>query len=511
MLRYLPPKPNLEHLKKQAKELLDDFTRHEPAAVARFRALRSQPAEPVKLADAQHVIAREYGFANWTKLKEHVEWLNADPVQALVIAIKTNDPVRARQVIERFPELKSKLNDPMPGFDFDSTALIAATPWANREMIELLLASGADINQKSHWWAGGFGVLDVAARSDRPSWLAPYLIECGAVVDVHAATQLGMLDMLKQLISADPQQVHARGGDGQTPLHVAPTVEIAEYLLNHGANIDALDIDHESTPAQYMVRERQEVARYLVKRGCKTDILMAAALGNMELVRRHLEADPECMRINVSEEYFPKRSPRAGGTIYIWCLGANKTAHLVAREFGHEEIFQFLMDRTPTELKLALACELGDESLFRSLMKSRPNLVETLSETEYRKIADAAQSNNTQAVRLMAAAGWPVDFSGQHGLSPLHWAAWHGNVEMVRHLLRHGASLELRGNEWDITPLTSALHGSEHGWHKDTGDYGGTVEALLQAGAKAPKLTDDLEASDAARAVLWRYAESQAQ
>jgi hypothetical protein len=52
------------------------------------------------------------------------------------------------------------------------------------------------------------------------------------------------------------------------------------------------------------------------------------------------------------------------------------------------------------------------------------------------------------------------------------------------------------------------LHGSEHGWHKDTGDYGGTVEALLQAGAKAPKLIDDLEASDAARAVLWRYAES---
>src|SRR5262249_54203572 len=168
-------------------------------------------------------------------------------------------------------------------------------------------------------------------------------------------------------------------------------------------------------------------------------------------------------------------------------------------------IFSLLMERTPTELKLALACELGDESLFKSLMAGRPNLVETLSESEYRKIADAAQSNNTQAVRLMAAAGWPVDFPGQHGLSSLHWAAWHGNAEMVRHLLRSSASLESRGNEWDITPLTSALHGSEHGWHKDTGDYGATVEALLQAGAKAPKLTDDLEASDAARAVLRRY------
>ena len=81
---------------------------------------------------------------------------------------------------------------------------------------------------------------------------------------------------------------------------------------------------------------------------------------------------------------------------------------------------------------------------------------------------------------------------------------------MVKHLLGHGASLESRGNEWDITPLTSALHGSEHGWHKDIGDYGATVEALLQAGAKPPKLNDDLEASEAARAVLRRYAAARA-
>ena len=150
-----------------------------------------------------------------------------------------------------------------------------------------------------------------------------------------------------------------------------------------------------------MVRERQEVARYLVKRGCKTDILMAAALGDIELVREHLDTDPKCIGMNVSERYFTKRDPRAGGTIYIWCLGWNKTAHLVAREFGHEEIFGLLMDRSPMELKLALACELGDEALFNSLMQSRSRLVETLSANEYRKIANAAQSNNTQTVRLM--------------------------------------------------------------------------------------------------------------
>ena len=49
---------------------------------------------------------------------------------------------------------------------------------------------------------------------------------------------------------------------------VPSTIEIAAFLLDHGAEIDARDIDHESTPAQYMVDDRQDVARYLVSRGC---------------------------------------------------------------------------------------------------------------------------------------------------------------------------------------------------------------------------------------------------
>ena len=64
------------------------------------------------------------------------------------------------------------------------------------------------------------------------------------------------------------------------PLRFARTVEIAAYLLDHSADIDALDIDHESTPAQWMLGDRLEVARYLVDRGCTTDLLLAAAVGN---------------------------------------------------------------------------------------------------------------------------------------------------------------------------------------------------------------------------------------
>src|SRR5262249_16818773 len=249
---------------------------------------------------------------------------------------------------------------------------------------------------------------------------------------------------------------------------------------------------------------------YLVARGCRIDILMAAALGDLALVRRHLEADPASIRMCVSEEYFPKRDPRSAGSIYIWIFGPRRTAHLIARDFGHDEVFQLLMERSPEDLKLAQACELGDEDAFRTLMATQPSLTKTLSDDDRRRLPDAAQNNNTNAVRLMLAAGWPVDTLGEYCMTALQWAAWHGNAEMVREILRYHPQLELKDNEHGITALGGALHGSENSWHRETGDYEATVEALLDAGAKAPKVTEDLEASEPVRDVLLRYEESSA-
>jgi hypothetical protein len=56
----LPARPSLEHLKKQARERLRELQLRVPDA---------------QLADAQHAIAREYGFASWPKLKAHIEAL----------------------------------------------------------------------------------------------------------------------------------------------------------------------------------------------------------------------------------------------------------------------------------------------------------------------------------------------------------------------------------------------------------------------------------------------------
>lgn len=526
MSKSLPARPDLDQLRTQAKELLKQYRAGDAAAIERVRefhpdcshvaqASRSTnvlhgetPLKPAaedgrapfsgksfRLHDAQIVIAREYGFDSWPKLKEHVESLlleSADPIELLKRAFHANDAVLFRKLLERYPEFKARISEPIGPFDSP-----VITNVRTREMLDVLLNAGADINAKSRWWAGGFGLLHNAEPE-----LAKYAIQRGAVVDAHAAARLGMLDKLKEIVSANPGVIHERGGDGQTPLHFASTIEIAEYLLEHGADIDARDLDHESTPAQWMLRERREIARYLVQRGCKTDILMAAALGDATLVRKHLDADPDCIHMRVTDEYFPMINPRSGGTIYQWTLGWYVSPHDVAKQFHHEDVFQLLIERSPADVRLIAACWNGDESAMKRLLREDPDSVARLSDAYRRQVAHAARNNNLAAVRIMLAAGLPVNALGQHRATPLHWAAFHGNAEMVREILRYNPPLEVIDADFNSTPLGWAIHGSEHGWYCGTGDYAGTVEALLEAGAKPSERTDGTEA---VKEVLHRY------
>lgn len=80
MSRHLPPRPNLEHLRNQAKELLPSLQHRDPTS---------------KLADAQYAIAVEYGFANWSSLKAHVDALTHDnPFVGTWVIDRTNSGQR---------------------------------------------------------------------------------------------------------------------------------------------------------------------------------------------------------------------------------------------------------------------------------------------------------------------------------------------------------------------------------------------------------------------------------
>ena len=109
MSRELPKRPRLEYLRKQAKELL-----------------RTMPQG--KLADAQHRLANEYGFATWAKLKSHVVTLGLGPAEALTVAVRDNDAQRVRELLESYRELRAKIDEPLPNYGFGQQALFAAVP-----------------------------------------------------------------------------------------------------------------------------------------------------------------------------------------------------------------------------------------------------------------------------------------------------------------------------------------------------------------------------------------------
>ncbi len=122
----------------------------------------------------------------------------------------------------------------------------------------------------------------------------------------------------------------------------------------------------------------------------------------------------------------------------------------------------------------------------------------TIKQAKRREVIEA----NTEAARLMLQAGLPVDGVSQHRATPLHWAAWQGNAELVRLVLERRPDLENRSNDYSGSPLDWALHGSENGWDRARGNYPETVSLLLAAGAQRPA---KISGSAAVQAVLRQH------
>ena len=115
MRRQLPPRANLEHLKKQAKDLLDDHKRALPEALARIRdavpafAGKDDGAiarSPFALHDAQSAIAREYGHKSWSELRDAVA-----AQAAAAGAAPSDDLLRALMPLPFPPEVGAALRD----------------------------------------------------------------------------------------------------------------------------------------------------------------------------------------------------------------------------------------------------------------------------------------------------------------------------------------------------------------------------------------------------------------
>lgn len=74
MYHTLPSDACLEDIKKEARDLLHAVRRREATAFGRFQ--RFDPLAGLleaRLADALYVVAREYGYSSWQKLRERLE------------------------------------------------------------------------------------------------------------------------------------------------------------------------------------------------------------------------------------------------------------------------------------------------------------------------------------------------------------------------------------------------------------------------------------------------------
>jgi ankyrin repeat protein len=303
--RPLPERPNLRHLKDQAKDLL-------------------KAGEAESLTDAQFKIARLYGFASWRKLKEHVDSL--EEIGQLKLAIDANDLEQVKSLMTRNPALHRA---PL-GYNKNGPLTWVAecrVPWeapgpARLAMAQWMIENGSDVHQ------GGDGPLMRAALFGHRLPMMELLVAHGA--DVNAEW------------------------NGYFPIIFAPceTVEPKpiKWLLEHGANPNSLreGRKYRGTALDYVIgtygRSPQlgECMDILVEAGGVTKYDVPPVLdllrGRLDLLAKHLDADRALVH-----RRFPELDFGSTGARLLKLQGA--TLLHVAAEYGNMEAAKLLLER----------------------------------------------------------------------------------------------------------------------------------------------------------------------
>lgn len=502
--RALPARPDLEQQKTLAKELLRAYRAGDAEAVARIREELPDKSD-ISLTDAQFVLAREYGLANWRELKDRIgkqRVAQLPPIEQFKRAVNSGDVDALGDILARHADVRADIDAPI--FGFNSTALVSASG-RNVDIVDTLLQYGADPNKKSEWWAGGFHPLYGASPE-----VAERLIAAGAVMDACAAAHLDTLDVLEQMLAEDPARVHERGGDGKTPLHFARSRAVVDFLLASGADIDARDIDHRSTAAEWMLGDdpdeaRVELAKYLVERGAHADIFMVAALGLTDRARTMLRANPDLLRLRTSQGDYGEKKP-SSYHVYQWTLGPNRSPLQVAARYGQLDTLQAMEQFATPEERLLLACHRGDRDNARQIVRANEGIVARLGPVDRRALTDEAWAANAPAVELMLELGFDpaqTTGSGPTGGTALHCAAWEGSVACIVALLGHPsgrALIEARDRMYNGTPLGWTAHGSLNCGNPNA-DHAEVARRLIAAGARVDP-NAEWHASEAVQAVI---------
>ena len=329
MAHSLPAFATLDRLNRYAKQLLKSY--RENPSLSEERIARHCPDDlgpNFKLADAQRVVAREYGFDSWAKLKQYLESRPDD--QLIFDAVAASDANAVESLVATNP----RLIDARGGWQL-YRPLFFAMQSGNAETIKILRRHGASL-------------------------------------DVYEAAALGDIEELQRILSASPALANARREHCDvTPLHAARSnVEAARVLIECGADVNAIDSDSQRLMPLHGRAEHGDVAMVdlLLTHGADVHAVscmgtpLHCAVGGFQhkpperwreiverLVARGADINTGCAA-NGDPSWTPLHHAawRNHLAAVVWLLeqGADKTrvnrygstALETARYFGHEEI-----------------------------------------------------------------------------------------------------------------------------------------------------------------------------
>ncbi len=400
------------------------------------------------------------------------------PRAEYIEAVNKGDADRVKTLLADNEELLDFIDEPW--FVFDSPAVVFAASMVNRPLVEVLLDAGADINAKSSWWAGETTALQHAAGAmlGYNRELAAYLIERGATVDAHAAAGLDMFETLEALIRENPDVVNSLGCDSMSPLHFAATPRIAELLLKHSADINLRDRDHWGTAAQWTMRRRPEVCKYLLDQGAEGDVVLYCVMGYVEQARAEIQKNSELLNLRINmrapEGYIiPSSGPSKvhdeqtevvpGGHVYVYQVGPTMPLLEIALQSKQLAIVDLLID-------LGYEINLRDwyvligqgpkrfDALVKGfLAKGRDiNAPQEHRRGMWTPLHWLAQRGLTDGIACMLANGADPNVTDDKGQTPLHFIAQKGvGKNQAKLLIEHGADLNAR-DDAGHTPLDYA-------------------------------------------------------
>jgi ankyrin repeat protein len=385
MANALPARANLDWLRKTAKQHL--------------RTMRLQRRE-AKLAEAQFAVARQYGFASWRKLKSHVDSLRIsngsarlptdETVASFLRAVGDGRLNDVQAALAGEPRLVNAIG-PHPYWGGRPQALHVSIETKRRDMFDLLIAAGADINgvndQCEHW-----SPLMLTFHWDQPD-MRQILMERGARVGLVEAMLLeddaAVEKMLRHGESALPK-IEPNGG---SLLAFARTPFAIDRLLELGVASDKKD-RWGTSPMEAMSRlgpRGRRLVHHLLSRGLRAEPQEYARLGDKDALAALIEANADIAR--------------------------SDAVMMAAVDFGHHDLVLWLIERGAN-------------------------------------------------VNAPAAAG--------SGATPLHSAAWNGDLPMVKLLVAAGANVSARDPEHNNTPAgwaQVAITVSNNPRCKDVVDY----------------------------------------